>query len=284
MIPTLNGVGSSCVNLPAGPWPTMLAFLFEQFNHVPHTQWLARVRNQLVLNGNHQPISEHSPYLAHSKLYYYRHLENEVRIPFEAAIIYEDEHLVVADKPHFLPTTPGGQYLQETLLVRLKNQLKIDTLSPLHRLDRETAGLVLFSKKAHERHFYHDLFRDQAIQKTYEAIAPLRPDLPLPTYIQSRITQGPMPAYTAIECTQIQGHLALYTLRPATGQKHQLRIHMNSLNRAILGDRIYPIRQPIETPPSFTNPLQLLAKHLSFVCPITRQHHHFESRQALVFK
>ncbi len=143
--PSKDGVGPSCVALPPGSWPTILDFLEQRFPNVAHAEWLARMQRGEVLDADGAPLAPEAPYRPHAKIYYYRSLPAEPRIPFEATVLYQDDYLVVADKPHFLPVTPAGRYVQETLLVRLKRQLGIDTLAPMHRLDRETAGLVLFT-------------------------------------------------------------------------------------------------------------------------------------------
>ncbi|MGZ3242100.1 MAG: pseudouridine synthase, partial [Burkholderiaceae bacterium] len=139
---TKNGVSPSCIALPKGEWRTVTDFLTHQFPHIPKAEWLARMARGDVLDAQGIAVVPEQPYRAYSKLYYYRSLPSELHIPFEETVLYQDEYLVVADKPHFLPVTPAGRYLQETLLVRLKQKLNIDTLTPMHRIDRETAGLV----------------------------------------------------------------------------------------------------------------------------------------------
>jgi len=226
------------------------------------------------------------------RLYYYRALPDEPRIPFEAAVLFQDEHLVLADKPHFLPVTPSGRYLQETLLVRLKNQLGLDSLIPIHRIDRETAGLVLFSVQPAERDAYQGLFRRHEVTKHYEAIAPWRPELQFPLQRKTRIVEGDpffrqreMPgeanSETLIDVLEIRGEQARYGLSPVTGKKHQLRVHMNALGMPICNDRIYP---PLELTPEddYARPLQLLARSIAFTDPLTGQPRRFESRLDLL--
>ena len=215
----------------------------------------------------------------------------EARIPFEEAVLYQDDHLVVADKPHFLPVTPSGHYLQETLLVRLKKRLGIDTLIPIHRIDRETAGLVLFSTQPDERNAYQAMFRDHAVTKHYEAIAPWRQDLTWPIIRKSRIVEdepffrqrevpGQPNSETHMDVIEKSGGSARYALSPVTGKKHQLRVHMNALGLPILNDRMYP---PVaETPDDdYRLPLQLLAKSIAFTDPVTGQARHFQSQRTL---
>ncbi|MGB7481945.1 MAG: pseudouridine synthase [Burkholderiaceae bacterium] len=296
MPPDRDGVGPSCVALPPGSWPTVLDFLASRFPHVTRMQWLARMRRGDVLDADGAPLAPDSRYRPHAKIHYYRDLPAEAKIPFEAAVLFQDDYLVVADKPHFLPVTPSGRYLQETLLVRLKRRLGIATLAPMHRLDRETAGLVLFSIRPETRDRYQALFRDRAVKKRYEAIAPWRADLQFPRVHRSRLRQsaafmrmeevaGAPNAETTIELLEIRGELARYALLPTTGQKHQLRVHLNELGIPILHDRIYPAHapQPDEGAEDYRQPLQLLARTLEFLDPVSGQRRRFESRLRLDF-
>jgi tRNA pseudouridine32 synthase/23S rRNA pseudouridine746 synthase len=198
---------------------------------------------------------------------------------------------VVADKPHFLQVTPSGPFLQQTLLVRLKKQLGLPDLVPIHRIDRETAGLVLFSTRAAERDAYQALFREHAVAKHYEAIAGHDPALAFPLLRKSRLVEdevffrqreapGEPNSETRIELLEVRGELARYGLSPVSGKKHQLRVHMNALGLPILNDRIYP---PVERTPEddWSRPLQLLAKTIAFIDPLTGQARRFESRLRL---
>ena len=288
---TRNGVGPSCVGLPAGHWPTITDFLVERFPAIALEVWLERMAKQLVVDEFGERVTPTRPYPSHMRIYYYRAVDEEVPIPFDEVVLYQDAHLVVADKPHFLPVTPSGHYLQETLLVRLKKRLGIDTLIPIHRIDRETAGLVLFSVQPGERNAYQALFRDHAVTKHYEAIAPWLADLQLPVTRKSRIAEdepffrqrevpGEPNSETHIDVMQVNGKLARYALSPVTGKKHQLRVHMNALGLPIVNDRMYP---PVADTPDddYSLPLQLLAKSIAFTDPVTRQARHFQSQLAL---
>jgi tRNA pseudouridine32 synthase/23S rRNA pseudouridine746 synthase len=290
-LPTRHGVSPSCVGLPAGAWRTFTDFLIERFPAITREAWLERMAAGLVVDEFGAPVTPERPYRGHMRLYYYRALEIEPRIPFEAAVLFQDEHLVVADKPHFLPVTPSGHYLQETLLVRLKNQLGLDNLIPIHRIDRETAGLVLFSVNPAERGAYQALFRQREVTKHYEAIARWRPDLQFPLRRKTRIVedepffrqreaQGQANSETLVDVLQTKGDRARYALSPVTGKKHQLRVHMSALGMPIFNDRMYP---PVEFPPDddFTQPLQLLAKSIAFTDPLNGQARQFESRFSL---
>ncbi len=290
-MPTRVGVSPSCVSLPSGSWPTMTEFLVARFPAVSRATWLARMAAGLVTDEFGVPVTPERPYRGHIRLYYYRDVPDEPRIPFGETVLFQDAHLVVADKPHFLPVTPSGPYLQETLLVRLKNRLGIDTLVPIHRIDRETAGLVMFSVNPTERDAYQGLFRRHEIEKRYEAIAPWQNGLHFPLVRKSRIAQdepffrqlempGPPNSETHIDVMEQLGSHARYALSPVTGKKHQLRVHMNALGLPIMNDRMYP---PVATTPAddYATPLQLLARSIAFVDPLTRESRRFESRLTL---
>ncbi|MGV8805254.1 MAG: RluA family pseudouridine synthase [Polaromonas sp.] len=288
---THHGVSPSCVGLPGGNWPTFTDFLVERFPAISRQVWLERMASSLVVDEFGGLVTPSRPYRGHMRLYYYRALPAEPRIPFEATLLYQDEHLVVADKPHFLPVTPSGHYLQETLLVRLKNQLGLDSLAPIHRIDRETAGLVLFCVQPAERDAYQALFRQHEVSKHYEAIAAWRPELTFPLLRKSRIVPdepffrqrevaGDCNSETLIDVLDIRGAQARYGLKPVTGKKHQLRVHMNALGMAIANDRMYP---PVAVTPDddYARPLQLLAKSIAFADPVTGQARRFDSRLSL---
>lgn len=287
-----DGVGPSCVSLPAGPWATMLDFLVQRFPGVTAEVWQQRLLQGDVVDEQGAQVMPERTYQPNLHLYYYRSVPDEAPIPFEEAVLFQDEHLVVADKPHFLPVTPSGGYLQQTLLVRLKRRLGLADLVPLHRIDRDTAGLVLFSAQPATRGIYQGLFRQHTISKTYQATARWDPNLPWPLRRETRIGDsahfmqqqelpGPPNTSTLIEPLAEHGALARYQLQPITGHRHQLRVHMNALGLPILGDGIYPTL----TPEGHTNPalpLQLLAQALEFTDPLTGLVRRFESERRLL--
>jgi tRNA pseudouridine32 synthase/23S rRNA pseudouridine746 synthase len=271
----------------------VLDFLLERMPDISRSEWLQRFADQLVLDESAQPVAATQAYTPHTKLYYYRHIHNEPVLPQKASIVFEDDHLIVADKPHFMPVTPAGRYVQRSLLVRLKQRLGIDTLSPMHRIDRETAGLVLFSIDPDERDAYHAMFRSRAVHKVYEAVAPVRSEIDLPITHTSRIASdvqffkscevvGEPNSETHVALVKQEGALGLYRLTPVTGQRHQLRVHMNALGLPIVGDQFYPqvLRGPHEED-DHSQVLQLLAKGVSFIDPITGEPRHFVSQQTL---
>ncbi|OYV02293.1 MAG: pseudouridine synthase [Burkholderiales bacterium PBB5] len=293
--PSRQGVGASVVFTPPGPWATAVDFFSARFTRIPANEWQQRLAQGDVLDAQGTPLRSDSPYQAGQHWYYFRAVATEPRIPFEATVLWQDEHLLVADKPHFLPVVPSGHYLQETLLVRLKNQLDLPDLAPLRRMDRDTAGLVLFSKTPASRGAYHALFRDHAMRKTYEAIAPWDATLPWPVHRATRIqpsahfmqqaevevdSGSPVNAITDIAPLEVGTRLARYALSPITGQRHQLRVHMAALGLPLVGDGIYPHLTP-EGTADYARPLQLLAKSIAFDDPLTGQPRHFDSQRSL---
>ncbi len=225
-------------------------------------------------------------------LYYYRELQQEVAIPFAEKILYQDDHILVADKPHFLPVIPSGRFVQQTLLVRLKKSTGIDTLSPIHRIDKDTAGLVLFSKNPATRDAYQSLFRTRSVHKTYHAIAPLLSEQVWPLCYRSLLVEdekffrtrefpGEPNSETLIDVVQEKNGLALYRLQPVTGRKHQLRVHLAALGAPILNDPLYPAVRPVADH-DFSQPLQLLAKAVAFIDPLSGIPQSFSSEQQLV--
>lgn len=294
--PTRHGVSPSRVFLPiaseADVWPTVADFLIQRFPGVPASEWLHRLRQGDVVNDAGHALTPQSPYTPQRRVYYYRAVEVEPHIPFDEVVLWQDEHLLVVDKPHFLPVLPSGKYLQETVLVRLKNKLGLNDLVPIHRIDRDTAGLVLFSIKPATRDAYHALFREREVHKTYEAIARWNPALPWPLTRQTRIepsathfmqqteVDGPPNSLTHIAPLDVLGDWARYELEPVTGHRHQLRVHMVALGLPLLGDGIYPTLTP-EGQTDYAQPLQLLAKSIEFKDPLSGQWRRFESQRHL---
>lgn len=295
------GVSPSCVALPRvrqSPWPALIDHLAERLPRISRSEWVQRMQAGAVLGEDGKPLPVDAPYVGGTRVYYWRELFDEAPIPFEATVLFEDEHLVVADKPHFLPVTPGGRYVRETLLVRLKAQLGHADLSPLHRIDRETAGLVLLCKRPQDRDAYQRLFRDRRVDKVYEAIAAYRADTAFPLTRYSHILEDEQAFYrmreatpdedlapnseTYIERVQSLGQHALYRLHPISGKRHQLRVHMNGLGLPIVGDQFYPtVKRGPQEAEDFAQPLQLLARSIAFADPVTGQARRFESARTL---
>ena len=294
--PLRDGVAASRVGVGDGRFATLLAFLVARFPAV--ADWPARLARGDVLDADGRLLAADAPSVAGSLVWYWRDPPPEPRVPFDVELLHQDEHLVVVDKPHFLPVIPSGRHLRETVLVRLRRQLGIATLAPMHRLDRETAGVLVFTVRAGERGAYHALLRERAVTKVYEAIAPWRGDLALPIvarhrlekpdgagFMQVRVVPGEPDSEALVELVErLDGQRALYRLTPRTGRTHQLRVQMNALGLPIVGDRIYPTLWPEpapDAPPDWSHPLQLLAREIAFADPVTGEPRRFASRRRL---
>ncbi len=286
-----DGVSPSYVVLPSQGDGWLLDYLAERLPMVSRDAWQARMQAGEVVDARRQPLGPGQRLLPGQRVYYWRTLADETPIPFDAQVLYEDERLLLADKPHFLPVLPTGKYVQNSLLVRLKRLTGCAELSPLHRIDRDTAGLVLLSKDAATRGVYQALFRDRAIDKSYEAVAPVAAGLAFPREHHSRMQEsarfflmhevaGPPNSHTWMEMLASNGAWARYGLKPISGKRHQLRVHMAALGIAIRNDAFYP---EVNDPPEgdFSRPLQLLAKALSFTDPVTGRVQQFASRLQL---
>ena len=279
-LPTKHGVGPSCVALPQGPWPTIAAFLRERFPSVSAATWSERMAAGEVVDEAGERITDEHSYRPHLRIYYYRSAAAEPTLPVHERVIFQDECLVVADKPHFLPVVPAGQYVQETLLARLKRKLNLDALTPVHRLDRETAGVVVFCVQACMRGAYQDLFRLRRVTKQYEAIVHFPRDAEVPDTYRSRLEEdlhfmrmreadGAPNTETHFRVLEAYGAFARLSLSPITGRKHQLRVHCAALRMPIVNDQLYPELQAATTTTDYARPLQLLAKSIAFQDPIT---------------
>lgn len=285
---------ASTLHLPAGPWSTVLDCLCARFPAIPRETWLQRLARGRVLDAEGRALDATTPYREGLRVHYFREVEAETPIPFEERILHVDEHLVVADKPHFLPVTPSGQYVEQTLLARLARRLGNPLLVPLHRIDRPTAGLVLFSANPASRAAYQALFRERRMHKRYEAIAPPLPQLEFPHVRRSRLVdgepfilmreaEGAVNSETRIEVLERREHWWRYALYPVSGKRHQLRVHMAALGAALRNDPLYPQLLPEEQRRSddYSRPLQLLARHLAFDDPLTGQPRQFDSQLQL---
>lgn len=303
-LPVRDGVNATRLRVPlSGPWRTVLEFVLERFGHVDPEGIRRRFAEGEVAAADGTRIRPETPLGAAEFIWYYRSPPAEQRIPFEVRLLHEDERLVVADKPPFLPTTPGGRFLQETALVRLRRLLDEPELTPLHRLDRLTWGVILFVRRAEDRGAYQQLFERRRIEKSYEALAPapggeIAERLALgPVHVRSRLNkvkaqlrafeeEGPPNAHSEIELLTVlepaasapggRGR-ALYRLTPHTGKTHQLRLHMAGLGLGIENDPFYPVLLD-ESPDDYARPLGLLARSIAFRDPHTGRNLTFCSR------
>ncbi|HLR77751.1 MAG TPA: pseudouridine synthase [Burkholderiaceae bacterium] len=293
-LPVRDGVCASRLYLQPGPWRTLWDFMLHRFPHVSHDVLKRRLDNGDIVDGDGRPQQAGQPYRAHQWLWYYRDVPDEVALPFDLPIIHADDVLVVVDKPHFMATTPAGRYLRETALVRLRRQLGIVDLTPVHRLDRDTAGVVMFCIDPKHRGAYQRLFQERQVDKEYEAVAPWRPGLGLPRSYCSRMVEGggkdfrmaeipgPPNSETRIELIdRLADGLAHYRLMPVSGKKHQLRVHMNGLGIPIANDEMYPDLLPMRAADDFSHPLQLLARSIAFADPLSGLPRRFVSQRRL---
>ncbi|WP_199096337.1 pseudouridine synthase [Dyella sp. ASV21] len=285
-------IAASTVQLPPGPWASVLEGLCVLFPQIGRAQWEDRFARGRVQDRNGQPLAADTPYRVGLDVRYFREVVDEAPIPLRETLLHVDEHLVVVDKPPFLPVTPAGGFVQETLLARLTRTLGHTQLVPLHRIDRHTTGLVLFSAHPASRSAYQALFRERRIDKRYQAWAPPLPGLAYPHVRRTRIVAGD-PFFrmveepgepnseTWIDVEERLPHYWRYALRPITGRKHQLRVHLAGLGAPILHDPFYPDLADA-APDDYAHPLQLLAKALRFIDPLSGEPRHFESERVLL--
>jgi tRNA pseudouridine32 synthase/23S rRNA pseudouridine746 synthase len=307
-LPVRDGVNATRLRLPdEGPWDTAMDYMMHRWGHIDPQGIEDRFDAGEIVGEAGIPLHRGTPLQDHTFIWYYRSLPPETRIPVELNILHQDEHLLVVDKPHFLPTTPGGTYIQESALVRLRNQLELPDLVPMHRLDRMTAGILLLSTNPETRGRYQVLFEKRQVQKEYECVAaaspaPGHPAVDFPAVVRNRMTksrsyllaeviEGEPNAETRIELLRTFGagrpaagrspagdtapargaatpRRALYRLEPHSGKTHQLRVHMASLGLGIVNDAFYPDLLD-KAPDDYSKPLQLLARGIRFVDPVT---------------
>lgn len=292
-LPIRNGVAPSYLWLTETRAGGMLRFLAERFPDISGPSWEERLARGDVVDAQGAPLRADSHVRRGMRIWYYRELEAETPIPFAEKILFQDEHLLIVDKPHFLPMIPTGRFLHETLLVRLKHKLELPHLTPIHRLDRETAGVVIFSHNPATRGSYQSMFQKRVVRKVYEALATPIEGREFPFTYRSRMVdgekffvmkeeEGEPNSETLVELIERRGNVALYRLHPHTGRKHQLRLHLASLGAPILNDAFYPVALPCKGD-DFSAPLQLLARSISFEDPLTGHIRTFASERQLAW-
>jgi tRNA pseudouridine32 synthase/23S rRNA pseudouridine746 synthase len=292
-LPIRDGVAPSYLWLTETLAGGMLRFLAERFPAVPAQSWAERLQRGEVVDAQGQPLRADSHVRRGMRIWYYRELDAETPIPFKEQVLFQDEHLLVVDKPHFLPMIPTGRFLHETLLVRLKHKLELPHLTPIHRLDRETAGVVIFSHNPATRGAYQSMFQKRVVRKVYEALAAPMAGRQFPFTYRSRMVDGDQffvmqevegepNSQTLVELIERRGEVARYRLHPHTGRKHQLRLHLASLGAPILNDAFYPVALPCKGD-DFSAPLQLLARAISFDDPLTGAARTFTSARELAW-
>ncbi|GAT75060.1 RNA pseudouridine synthase [Microbacterium sp. HM58-2] len=295
-LPVRDGVGATRLHVPLhGEWPTVAAYMVERFFHLEPERLLVRFDRGEIVARDGSALTRDTPLGAEEFVWYYREPPIEREIPFDVELLHQDDDLVVVDKPHFLPTTPGGKFLQNSALVRLRNLLGIPELTPIHRLDRATAGLLMFSTRPETRGAYQLLFENREVQKVYEAVSP-RPagwdPSRFPLVYRNHIVKNrgevcvrvdderEPNSETLIEILDTDDRVVHTLLRPHSGKMHQLRVHLAALGLGILNDGFYPVLLP-ETPDDFAKPLQLLARELRFADPLSGEARAFTTRRRL---
>ncbi|MEK8070586.1 pseudouridine synthase [Rhodococcoides navarretei] len=289
MLPFRDGLAPLRLLLPHGDSATTIVEYLER--ELPDDDWRRAMHDAEVVDEKSRPISDATRYRAGSQVYFYRVPAQEIPVPFEIGILHEDDDLLVVDKPHFLATIPRGRHVTQTATVRLRRQFDCPDLTPAHRLDRATAGVLLFTKTKHARRPYQELFSSRNVTKEYEAVAGFDAALEFPRVVRSRILKehGVMTAYeepgepnseTRIELIDTIGDRSRYRLFPKTGKTHQLRIHLSSLGIPIVNDPYYPEFTSVPAD-DFTRPLQLLARALNFTDPLTGEPQSFVSAREL---
>lgn len=257
----------------------------------------ARASSGEIVDADGRPVDLDAPSRMNVSLYLYRDLPDEVPIPFDVPVLYRDDNIVVVDKPHFLATMPRGRHVTQTALVRLRRELGSDTISPAHRLDRLTAGVLLFTLRPEVRSAYQELFATRTARKEYRALAPVDETLEETVTVRDRIEKtagdlrarvvdGPVNAISDITLVERTAQGGVYRLVPHTGRTHQLRLHMSSLGVPIVDDPLYPdVRPELAERPDrgdFTSPLRLVAHVLEFTDPLDGTERRFTSRRSVL--
>ncbi|MCD4526156.1 pseudouridine synthase [Nocardioides sp. cx-173] len=237
-------------------------------------------------------VQEEDPYAPHTFVWFHRDLREEPEVPGELRVLHRDERIVVVDKPAFLATIPRGRHVRQSVVVRLRDELGLPEVSPLHRLDRVTSGVLLLATEKRWRGPYQVMFERGTVRKTYRALAPWREELSLPVTVRDHLrkTRGewraevvpglPPNAETLVEVESRDGDLAVYRLTPRTGRTHQLRLHLHGLGIPIVDDPLYPVVRETSVD-DFSRPLQLLASELAFTDPVDGSARRFVSGQRL---
>ncbi|MCG9754307.1 pseudouridine synthase [Shewanella insulae] len=283
---------ASYVVLPQTNHPpaSVYDYFCQRFDNISADAWKARFMQGKVHWQDGQPLELTTGYRSQQKVYYYREVAHEEMPPYSESILYQDEQIVLANKPHFMTLHPGGQVINQCLINRLRERTGCEQLIAAHRLDRATAGIVLLVKQSDRRDAYHGLFRDGQITKEYQALARITPELMAehlagklslprrwtvknridrgtPGFIM-RIVDGEANSHSEIALVSIEGEIGRFELMPITGKTHQLRLHMNCLGMPILNDNFYPKLLP-RSDEDVAQPMKLLARRLAFTDPVT---------------
>lgn len=295
-LPVRDGVGATRLHVPmSGEWPTVGAYMIERFFHLDPEGLLSRFDRGEIVARDGRPLTRETPLGVEEFIWYYRDPPVETYLPLEIEVLHQDADLVVIDKPHFLPTIPGGKFLQNSALIRLRNLLGNDELAPIHRLDRATAGVLMFSARPQTRAPYQLMFEKRQVQKVYEAVSarPAEWDASrFPLVYRNHIVkhrnelkvkvddEREPNAETQIDLIDADERVVHTLLRPHSGKMHQLRVHLAALGLGILNDPFYPELRG-EAPDDLDRPMQLLARELHFVDPLSGASRMFSTTRTL---
>ncbi|MDO4611202.1 pseudouridine synthase [Corynebacterium sp.] len=297
-LPVRDGLNPSRIRVPGGPGAApvtagdlVAAAVAGQRRRHPDDgpeAVAARFAAGEVVDATGRPLGPADLLRPGTDVWFHRIAAPERRIAGPMPVLHADRLLVVVDKPHFLATTPRGAHVLESAVVRLRRELGEPDLVPAHRLDRLTAGVLLFVRDPAARGAYQGLFAGAGdVVKRYEALAPApaaAPPRELVTrqdktrgILQARTVPGEPNARTIVEGVEPRdGGMALWRLRPLTGRTHQLRLHLHDLGCPIAGDPLYPdvVPEGAEDP---ARPLRLLCRELAFDDPIDGSRRVFRS-------
>ncbi len=300
-LPARHGLDAARLRTPdrvgkaGAPWPTMGAWLRHRLpEHVDVARMLTDGR---FVDDGGRTLHDDDPYVPARYVWFHRDLRDEPEVPGVVHVVHRDERLVVVDKPPFLSTIPRGRHVMQSVVVRMRAALDLPELSPLHRLDRVTSGLLMLATERRWRGPYQSAFEHRRVDKTYLALAPLRADLELPLVVRDHIRKdrgtaqaqvvpgAPVNAETLVELDhEVDGpdgtRLGVYRLTPRTGRTHQLRLHLSGLGIPIVGDPLYPVERDVAVD-DFRTPLQLLAAEVAFTDPVDGAPRRFRSVRAL---
>ncbi|MDK8340892.1 MAG: pseudouridine synthase [Winkia sp. UMB3164B] len=254
---------------------TLLQWMQQRYEKLDATELKKLFAQGAFVNSAGDALGADTPSeLIRQGVYFYRPIADEVDTPIEVPVLAQTENWIAVDKPAGLATMPRGAFVARSVTVALRRQERNDEPVPAHRLDRPTAGVLLFTKRKQVRGAYQKLFEERKVQKSYRLLAPTA-SLPDSFSFEARIYRvdgqhrvgvahtGEANSYTKFRRLSKRGNISLYEARPQTGKMHQIRAHMAALGAPLVGDRLYGWEGE-------QVPLQLLAHSLSFGDPFAK--------------
>ena len=300
-LPPRHGVDAQRFRMPqAGPWTSLRDHLVERLSPGLDAGDVDRMlRAGEFVDASGTPVRPDAPFVAQSAVWAHRDLPAEVAHPEEPVVLHRDERIVVVDKPHDMATMPRGRHVVQSALARTRVLTGEHRLAPAHRLDRPTAGVLMFTTEQRWRGAYQRVFADGLAHKEYLAVAPVRAGLDLPlvrrthlvkehgTHQAHEVEGGEPNAETLVELLETATGrgaagetLGLYRLTPRTGRTHQLRCQLDGLGIPIHDDPLYPVERDVPLD-DFSTPLQLLAAVLAFDDPVDGRPRRFVTQRRL---